>query len=370
MSQTKLLCVLHRSPPAHGAAQVGDFIASSDTLQTKFICKFITIKSSDTIQDIGKINLKKIYLVLELYIKILWNLLVFRPHKLYFTASIKSVAFYRDVLLSTLWKCYKLFKPLDIYYHYHTKGVNNFISTANYKKSLTRFFLNDVNLILLSPMLEDDFNNVATYQHTYFLPNGVEDHHTQKSFTNYIQNKDFSSMNILYLSNMIKSKGYFEVLKLAKTFQNTKMHFHFAGGWQNENDEVEFFNYIQDNHLQDNITFHGFVNGTQKQKLFENSHVFLFPTRYPNEAFPLSVLEAFSYGLPILATDEASIPYIVNKDTGVLIKEFSELEEKLQYVITTLVNKKSSEICRKRYLENFSLKRFEENLVSLLKENR
>ena len=28
----KLLCILHRSPPAHGAAKVGDFIASSKKL--------------------------------------------------------------------------------------------------------------------------------------------------------------------------------------------------------------------------------------------------------------------------------------------------------------------------------------------------
>ena len=144
----KLLCILHRSPPAQGAAKVGDFIASSKKLNENFECRFITIKSSDTIADIGKVNFKKFYLVAELYVKVLWALLEFRPQKIYFTASIKSVALYRDLLVSTLWKAYKLFTAVEVYYHYHTKGVDEFVSTSERNLKLTRFFLNDVNLIL------------------------------------------------------------------------------------------------------------------------------------------------------------------------------------------------------------------------------
>ena len=108
--KTKLLCILHRSPPAHGAAKVGDIIASSKKLNENYDCRFISIKSSDTIGDIGKVNFKKFYLVAELYMKVLWALVVFRPHKIYFTASIRSVALYRDLLVSTLWKVYRLLK--------------------------------------------------------------------------------------------------------------------------------------------------------------------------------------------------------------------------------------------------------------------
>ena len=88
----KLLCILHRSPPAHGAAKVGDLIASSKKLNKAFDCRFISIKSSHTIGDIGKINIKKFYYVAELYFKVLWLLLSFRPDKIYFTASIRSIA--------------------------------------------------------------------------------------------------------------------------------------------------------------------------------------------------------------------------------------------------------------------------------------
>jgi glycosyltransferase involved in cell wall biosynthesis len=359
----KLLCILHRSPPAHGAAKVGDFIGESQKLQEKYKCKFITIKSSDTIGDIGKVNFKKLYLVGELYVKILYSLMQFRPDKIYFTASVKGVAFYRDVLLSTLWKIYQKIKKVEVYYHYHTKGVYDFVSSSSLKLYLSKFFLKDVNLILLSPLLADDFDQVKTYKQILFLPNGVEDNFKEEEFENYVEHKNYKDINILYLSNMIKSKGYFEVLKLAQKVKNRNYHFHFAGGWQNDEDKENFFSYIKENSLENSVTFHGFVNGEQKKELFMKASLFILPTKY--EAFPLSILEAFSYGLPVIVTDEGSIPFIVDNGSGVIVSDLNELDLALDEVLNNLVNKETSYYCRKRYLDNFSLEQFENNLVEI-----
>jgi len=363
----KLLCIFHCSPPMHGASKVGDFIKSSEKLNNEFDCRFIKIKSSDTIGEIGSVSFKKIYLVLELYLKILWLLLVFRPNKIYFTASIRSVAFYRDILLSTLWKCYKLLKKTDIYYHYHTKGIDNFVSSSKIALRLTNFFIKDINIVLLSPLLSSDFRKTKGYKTIVYLPNGVENSYDDLAFSEYISKKDFNKINILYLSNMIKEKGYFEVLKLVNNSKNKNYHFHFAGCWQNHEDEKEFFKYIEDNALENIITFHGFVNGGQKKELFEQSHIFIFPTRYKNEAFPLSVLEAFSYGLPVLSTDEGSISYIIDEKSGIVINDINTLDTAFEKIIKEYINLDTSKYCRKRYLENFSLEEFEKKLVSILK---
>jgi glycosyltransferase involved in cell wall biosynthesis len=366
MKKQKLLCILHYSPPAHGASKVGDFIKSSEKLKNKFDCKFIKIKSSDTIGDIGKINFKKIYFVLELFFKILFTILIFRPDKIYFTASIKGIAFYRDLLFSNIWKIYKLFTSCEIFYHYHTKGIKEFVKKDRNKK-LTKYFLKDINLILLSPMLEADFEDVKTYNKVLYLPNGVEDSYDKDSFENYISKKDFSKINILYLSNMIKSKGYFEILKLANNNKNQNIHFDFAGGWQNKEDEKEFFDFIKNNHLKNIVTFHGFVNGSKKKELFENSQILMFPTRYELESFGLVIIEAFSYGLPVLATDEGSIPFIIDKKSGIVVNSLDNLDIAFKEMLEKYINIETSRYCRKRYLENFSLEQFEENLLEVLK---
>jgi len=366
MKKQKLLCILHYSPPAHGASKVGDFIKSSEKLKDEFDCRFIKIKSSDTIGDIGKVNFKKIYFVLELFFKILFTVLFFRPDKIYFTASVRGIAFYRDLLFSNIWKVYRLFTSCDVFYHYHTKGIKEFVK-SNRNKKLTKYFLKDINLVLLSPMLETDFEDVKTYTKVVYLPNGVEDNYDEKLFENYILKKDFGNTNILYLSNMIKEKGYFEVLKLANQSKDKNYHFNFAGGWQHDEDKEEFFQYIKENNLEEIVTFHGFVNGEQKRELFEKSHLFIFPTRYKNEAFPLSILEAFSYGLPCLSTDEGSISFIIDEKSGVIVNDLDNLSFGFDTILEDYNNIATVIYCRKRYLENFSLEQFEENLLKVLK---
>lgn len=366
----KLLCILHRSPPTHGAAKVGDFIASSKKLDENFDCRFITIKSSNTIGDIGKVNFKKLYLVTELYVKILWTLLVFRPEKIYFTASIRSAAFYRDLLLSTLWKTYKLFKHAEVYYHYHTKGVNEFVLASKRNLNMTRFFVKDINLVLLSPLLEKDFENVTSYKQIHFLPNGVENFMENENFERYITTKyaQVDTIEALYLAHMIKEKGYVEVLELARHTKGKNIRYHFAGSWKDEKIKTEFFEFIKKYGLEEQIVHHGFVSGDQKKDLFKSAHIFFYPTKF--EAFGLAIIEAMSYGVPVIATDEGSIQYILDEKSGIILNDVHNLAESLELAKEKLLNKETAMYCRQRYLDNFSLEQFEDNLVKTFQENR
>jgi len=364
--KTKLLFILHTPPPNHGAAKVGEFIVNSKKINNSFECKFIPIKSSDSISDIGKVQFKKFFRIIELYLKILKELIIFRPDKIYFTSSIKSIAFYRDLILSTLWKTYNKFKKCDIYYHYHTKGINEFILKSNKNKILTNFFVKDINIILLSPMLKKDIEELSSYKNIYYLPNGVEDNLTEEEFEKSLIKYKKNQINILFLSNMIKSKGYFDVLLLANELKDENIIFHFAGGWQRDNDREEFFKFIEKNNLK-NIIFHGFVKGKEKKELFLNSHFLIYPSK--NDAFPLTLCESLSYGVPIIASDEGSIPYIVDKNSGVIIKDINtkNLKNAFYEAKKNLLNEETAKYCRKRYLENFTLEKFENNLIDILK---
>jgi len=365
IKKQKLLCILHRSPPAHGAAKVGDFISKSKKLDEKYNCRFITIKSSDTIGDIGKVNFKKFYLVAELYIKVLWVLLVFRPDKLYFTASIQGVALYRDILISTLWKIYNLFTSLDIYFHYHTKGIDKVVASSTRNLILTEFFVKDVNIILLSPLLERDIKKLTTYKSILLLPNGVEDIMLNENFDTYLDNKynKLEKIQVLYLAHMMRDKGYWEALELAKANKSNGIHFNFAGSWKDKKSANEFFSFIKENQLEENVTYHGFVSLKEKDSLLRNSHLLLYPSK--NDAFPLTLLESLSYGIPVLATNEGSISYILNDRSGLVINNLKYLDMEFNNMIGIFINIKSAKYCRQRYLDNFSLEKFEEKLVKI-----
>ena len=280
------------------------------------------------------------------------------------------MAFYRDLILASLWKAYSMIRPSEIYFHYHTKGVNEFISSSPLKTSLKKFFLKNVNIILLSPLLKKDFDKIGTMKNIYFLPNGVEDCLQKNNFHDFISSRfnSFSKVNVLYLSNMIKSKGYFDVLNLAKVSKNLNVHFHFAGGWQNDEDKNEFFDYIKVHNLSNFVTYHGFLTGHEKKHLFKISHLFIFPSRYKNEAFPLSILEAFSYGIPVIASDEGAIPSMIDSRSGIIMEDIGNLQNSLVKGLDELVNKETASYCRDHFLNNYSLKIFEENFTRILSE--
>jgi len=370
--QKRLLGVLHCSPPAHGAARVGDFIRDSQNIHAEFDCEFIPIRSSETIGDIGQFSLRKIGLAIALWAKVASSLLRHRPDVIYYTASVETVALLRDVFIALLFKSYGLFTDVQIYFHYHTRGVKGYMSSAAWKGALTRFLLRGSGVVALSESLEGEFQGLDAVRRISFLPNGVEDPFEKKSFDGFVRAKfalPVRAKKVLYLSNMIKSKGYFEVLELALEPQFQTLEFHFAGGWQSHSDEQEFHQFIKQHHLESRVFFHGFVNGKEKRKLFEDADVFAFPTRYPKEAFPLSILEALSYGVPVLATREASIPSMVPSSCGVLIEREQGLRTSLVSLMDDYVNEVVARKCRDHYLENFTLERFEENFIAIMAEH-
>lgn len=61
--------------------------------------------------------------------------------------------------------------------------------------------------------------------------------------------------------------------------------------------------------LLPDVTFTGWVRGREKNKLLQQSAVFLFPSY--NEGMPMAVLEAMGYGLGIVTTAVGGIPQLI-----------------------------------------------------------
>jgi glycosyltransferase involved in cell wall biosynthesis len=70
----------------------------------------------------------------------------------------------------------------------------------------------------------------------------------------------------------------------------------------------------------------GPISGAEKDRFFRDIDVFLFPTRYRYEAQPLVVLEAMSYGLPVIVTDRGYTRELV-EGCGWVIDVRSDIKE-------------------------------------------
>ena len=88
--------------------------------------------------------------------------------------------------------------------------------------------------------------------------------------------RDKTELRVLYLSNMLHGKGWLEVYKASQLLVGENIQFDFVG-----NAEPWF---IEKLNQSPNCEYLGFINGTQKERLFKQAHVFVMPTYYEYEA--------------------------------------------------------------------------------------
>lgn len=129
---------------------------------------------------------------------------------------------------------------------------------------------------------------------------------------------------------------------------------------------------IKKNNLEEYITAHGAKYGEEKNNFFQEADVFVFPTFYNNECFPLVLLEAMEQGIPCISTEEGGIPSIIEDNkTGYIIQKQSprELAEKIDYFI------QNPDKCismgnagRERFKQEFNLSSFENHIIEILKQ--
>lgn len=71
--------------------------------------------------------------------------------------------------------------------------------------------------------------------------------------------------------------------------------------------------------VSDKVLFTGWITGKEKQYYFSSASVFCLPSYA--EGFPMAVLDAWAYGLPVVTTPVGGIPdVVVNDKNGLLFK--------------------------------------------------
>lgn len=123
-----------------------------------------------------------------------------------------------------------------------------------------------------------------------------------------------------YLSNLSAAKGLNEILATAEACLELaqSVNFTLAGPFENARDETHYRERFA---RLKNVRYLGAVYGTAKEDFFLKIDAFLFPTRYRHEAEPLVVLEAMSYGRPVIAYARGCIPSLLIGRSGCVVSK-------------------------------------------------
>jgi Glycosyltransferase len=361
----KILLVLHLPPPVHGAAMVGQYIKDSIEVNSKFDCTYVNLSTSKTVDDIGKSSFSKYFTFLRLYVNVLTSILHNRFDLCYITINSKGTGFYKEMVIVLILKLFSI----PILYHYHNKGIAD-NSNSWIKKMLYRFQLNKSRTILLSPLLYSDIENFLPIDRVYYCPNGTP-LVNQTDFT--IPKNRNKEANLLFLSNIMVSKGVFILLEASKILLERGLNFkvHFIGSW-GDIKQSEFDSYINNNKLNEVVSYLGVKYGRDKEQCLKESDIFVFPTFYDKECFPLVLLEALQYGLPIATTNEGAIPEIVEDGVNGFIvpkKDAQALADKIEFLIkNTGIARQMGKNGYEKYMNNYTLDIFEKNFISTISQ--
>lgn len=102
------------------------------------------------------------------------------------------------------------------------------------------------------------------------------------------------------MANLSAAKGLDDFLEMAAISekQGLAWNFYLAGPFEDSRIAPDYLNRIE---ALNNIQYVGPVYGEAKARFFNSIDVFVFPTRYFNEAEPLVILEAMSARKPVIA---------------------------------------------------------------------
>jgi len=117
---------------------------------------------------------------------------------------------------------------------------------------------------------------------------------------------------------------------------------------------------INERGLKDYIKLLGWVEHENKTVLLENSDIFILPSY--QEDLPMAILEAMSYGLPILSTNVAGIPSLVEHGYNGYLVEPGDIDDCVDK-LTELINDSR---LRQKFGENslqIIKRRFEKSIV-------
>jgi glycosyltransferase involved in cell wall biosynthesis len=361
--KSKILFILHLPPPVHGSSMVGRYIKDSILVENTFDRQFINLSTSLTINEIGKNPIIKIFRYFKIFFKILLVLFNFKPNIVYLAITAKGIGFYKDLPIALLVKLFG--KKLIL--HLHNKGVSNF-QHRFFDNLLYKILFKNSKVILLSERLFKDVSKYVRKKDVYFCPNGIPDVYDLKN-----KSKKNEIPEILFLSNLIESKGVYIFLEALKLLKDEDVQFlcNIVGGEGNISSK-KLNKKISDLNLDEFVTFQGKKYGDEKNDILKSSDIFVFPTFYPNECFPLVLLEAMQFNLPIISTNEGGIADIVkNNETGFIIeKENSkQLSEKIKWLIDNPQKAKlMGEKGRDYFLKNYTSEVFEIRLKKILQD--
>lgn len=185
-----------------------------------------------------------------------------------------------------------------VVFHCHGSEFQRF--TSQHTNAVVKTLNKCDCIIALSDSWKEWFEQTIHHKNVVVIKNVIAPPHIHK-----VAHDRFT---LLFLGRLGYRKGIYDLLDVLIAHKNEfqgKLELFFGG----DGDVEQVKEIIYKNGLEEIAQYQGWVDGDKKESLLNMADAYILPSY--NEGLPISVLEAMSYGLPIISTKVGGIPEII-----------------------------------------------------------
>jgi len=359
--KTEVWIVSNYPPPVHGVSvfteQVMNYLNSKNVPVRLF-----RVGTRGKFGDIETFRFRKLIHDISMVLAFLFSFLseVFSNKKIivYFTPSQAGFGIFRDFLVS---KISKIFACKLVAHLHGCKWLYSLESCGFIKSKMLYESLKTCDHVICLGETYAKKMKLEANLPTVGVNNGIA------KFDEFI-NESSPNLNkpltLFFLSNLMRSKGLWVAAETVRSLikKNVDVTLICGGLWMREDEESEFLNEFKEEITSGSIKLVGFVDQSDKHKIFETVDFLILPIQNPYEGQPLSLLEAMSFGIIPLTTRFGGIPDLFTFEGGaVFANEDYGTPSVLADTILEIARdpkryRALSELCYKIYQESLTFK--------------
>ncbi len=354
----KKIIFLGPLPPPYMGPSLATEVLLNSKLKDEFDLIHLDTSDHRGLETLGAIDFWNIYLPLKFYLSLIKLIITKKPDLVYIPISQATLGYLKDSIFIIISKLFRR----KVVCHLRGGNFKNWLNTASLA---TNWYVIKVHAlvdaqIVLGENLKYLFKDIVPDEKIFVVPNGKDITYNPKSQHN-------ENIKVLYLANMIRTKGVLDVLyaipQVYAKFPNVE--FLFGGDWNEDDVKKEMEAYLLEHpHLP--IKLLGMVCGKDKSDALNTAEIFVFPTYYPPEGHPWVIVEAMANGLPIITTDHAAISEsVMNNINGFLVEKQNpnDIAEKIIILLQNNNLRKNMGLeSLKHYQEKFTEEKMVENI--------
>lgn len=347
--KSDILLVGQTPPPFHGQAVVTGMLFDHTWHGLKV--ERLRMAYSDSIDAVGKAGIGKVLHLLELIGRTWWIVLTRRPKILYYLpASANRVPVIRDMIYlgAVRW----LF-PKTVF-HYHAGGLPEYLETAGLLGEMARRVYSGADLSVEISKSQHSPGRLFCAKNTVYVSNGLDVELPPRS------RPADAEVRVLFLGALNEGKGVLDVIRATRIARagGCRFHVEMVGAWASDVFQKEAEALVNEYDLADVVHFPGPMKGAEKWQAYADADLFIFPSHYEAENFPLVLIEAMAFGLPIVSTHWRGIPQLIGDSGAAMLMDVNAPEQYAEALQSLNDNaqlrEEMGEAARRHYLRHYT----------------